>query len=298
VPEWDADIALTPALALELVREQFPGLGRTIEPLGSGWDNVAYLVDGELVFRFPRRKLAVPFIGREARLLPKLAPRLPLPIPVPLWVGTPTERFPRPFAGYRRIAGRTFDAAELSGEDLRAAAQALAVFLKALHAIPLDDLELPPDERARTDFTQRLPVMAERMEALERAGRITDHRRWIDLFGDGICEPPPALVPVHGDLYERQVLVDDANRVCGVIDWGDTHAGDSALDLTVLYRFFPAAARDDFLRIYGPIDARTAHVARLRAAQHASVGAFFAHATHDALLLRASLAGLRNVLED
>lgn len=298
MPEWDADIALSPELALELVRGQFPRLGRTIEPFGSGWDNVAYLVDGELVFRFPRREFAVPFLGREVAALPRLAPRLPLPIPVPLWAGEATERFPWPFAGYRLIRGRTLDAAELSADDRRAAAPALAAFLKALHAIPLDGLQLPPDELARTDFARRLPLLTERMEALERAGRITDHPRWIDLFGDGICEPPPALAPVHGDLYERHVLVNDGNRVCGVIDWGDVHAGDPALDLTVLYRFFPAAERDEFLRVYGPIDARTAHVARLRAAHHAGTVAFFAHATHDAPLLRASLAGLQNVLED
>ena len=296
--EWEADIALSPELALELVREQFPGLGRTVEPFGSGWDNVAYLVDGELVFRFPRREFAVPFLGREVRALPRLAPRLPLPVPVPLWASAPTERFPWPFAGYRRLPGRTLDAVELSAEDRRAAAPVLAAFLKALHAIPLDGLELPPDEIARTDFARRLPLLTERMEALERAGLIADHRRWIDLFGDGIVEASPGLVPVHGDLYERHVLVDDANRVCGVIDWGDVHAGDPALDLTILFRFFPAAERDEFLRVYGPIDARTAHVARLRAAHHAGTVAFFAHATYDALLLRASLAGLRNVLEE
>lgn len=298
MPEWLPERVVSPELALELVREQFPALGRTVEPFGSGWDNTAYLIDGALVFRFPRREIAVPFLGREAHALPRLAPRLPLPIPVPLWVGEPTERFPWPFAGYRRIAGRTLDAVELSAEDRRAAAPVLAAFLKALHATPLDGLLLPPDELARTDFARRLPLLAERMEALERAGLITDHRRWIDLFGDGIREPPPARVPVHGDLYERHVLVDDANRVCGVIDWGDVHAGDPALDLTVLYRFFPAPERDEFLRVYGRIDARMAHVARLRAAHHAGTVAFFAHATHDAPLLRASIAGLRNVLED
>lgn len=296
-PEWEADIALSPELALGLVCEQFPGLGRVIEPFGSGWDNVAYLVDGELVFRFPRREFAVPFLSREVRVLPGLAPRLPLPVPVPLWLGEPTERFPWPFAGYRRIAGRTLDAAELSADERRTAASVFATFLSALHTIPLDGLGLPPDELNRTDFARRLPLLTERMEALQRAGLIADHRRWIDLFGDGTVEPPPALVPVHGDLYERHVLVDDANRVCGVIDWGDVHAGDPALDLTLLYRCLPAAERDAFLRVYGPVDARTARVARLRAAYHAGTVAFFSHATHDAPLLRASLAGLRNVLE-
>jgi aminoglycoside phosphotransferase (APT) family kinase protein len=297
--EWLPDIEMSPELALELVREQFPELGRTIEPFGSGWDNTAYLVAGDLVFRFPRREFAVPFLRREVRVLPALAPLLPLPIPVPLWAGSPTPRFPWPFAGYRRIAGRTLDAAVLSSADRRAMAPVLAEFLRTLHAIPCDGLDLPGDELARTDFVRRGPLLFERLEGLESAGIIADRQPWLCLFeGCGPSEPPPRTVPLHGDLYERHVLVDDANRLCGVIDWGDVHAGDPALDLSSLYRFFPAAERDGFLRVYGPVDARTARIARLRAAFHAITVAFFAHSTGDEPLLRASLAAMRNALEE
>jgi aminoglycoside phosphotransferase (APT) family kinase protein len=296
--EWLPEVVVSPELALELVREQFPELGRTIEPFGSGWDNTAYLVDGDVVFRFPRRAFAVQFTSREVHVLPVLAPRLPLPIPFPRWAGAPTARFPWPFAGYRLIPGRTADEAVLSSAERRAAAPVLAEFLRVLHAIPCDGLGLPGDELARTDFVRRMPLLLERLEGLETAGIIPDRRPWTRLFEDFRPEPPPHPVPVHGDLYERHVLVDEANRVSGVIDWGDVHAGNPALDLSLLYRFFPADERDDFLRVYGPIDARTARMARLRAAFHASTLAFFAHSTVDAPLLRASLAGMHNVLEE
>lgn len=296
--EWVPEIVVSPELALELVREQFPGLGRTAEPFGSGWDNTAYLVDGDIVFRFPRREFAVQFTAREASVLPALAPRLPLPIPVPLWIGAPTDRFPWPFAGYRMLPGRTADEAALSSEERRAAAPVLAEFLAALHSTPRDGLGLSPDGLARTDFVRRMPLLIERLQGLESAGIIADRRPWTRLFEGYRLEPTPHPVPVHGDLYERHILVDDAHRVSGVIDWGDVHAGDPALDLSLLYRFFPADERDDFLRAYGPVDARTARMARLRAAFHASTLTFFAHSTGDASLLRASLAGMRNVLED
>src|SRR6185503_15119791 len=97
------------------------------------------------------------------------------------------------------------------------------------------------DELARTDFVRRRPVLLERLAALEEAGVIPDRRPWVELFeGCGPPEPPPRPVPVHGDLYERHVLVGDENRVSGVIDWGDVHAGDPAVDLNLLYRLFPA----------------------------------------------------------
>ena len=71
--EWLPEVVVPTALALELVREQFPGLGRTIEPIGYGWDNTAYLIDGDIVFRFPRREIAVPLIASKCSL-PALAP--------------------------------------------------------------------------------------------------------------------------------------------------------------------------------------------------------------------------------
>lgn len=297
--EWDAEIVVDVDLARALIREQFPAPGSTIAPFGSGWDNTAYRVDGDLVFRFPRRRIAVRLLECETRVLPRLAGRLPLPIPNPEWAGEPTEAFPWPFSGYRRLAGRTADSVDLSDDERRAMAAPLAGFLRALHDVPVDGLELPGDEFRRTDFGQRVSVLMERLVGLGDAGLVADRRPWLRLF-ESADFPAPAerAVPVHGDLYERHLLVDDAHRACGVIDWGDVHAGDPGIDLSLLYRFFPAAARDGFLRVYGDLDARTARMARLRAAFHAVTVTFFAHSTGDAPMLRAGLASLRFVLED
>jgi aminoglycoside phosphotransferase (APT) family kinase protein len=144
--EWDAEIVVDAELARALIRGQFPALGRTVEPFGSGWDNTAYLVDEELVFRFPRRRIAVPLMEREVRVLPAIAARLPLPVPIPEWAGAPTDAFPWPFAGYRRLAGRGADTVDFTAAERGAMAAPLAVFLRALHAIPTDGLGLPGDE--------------------------------------------------------------------------------------------------------------------------------------------------------
>ncbi|HYH81120.1 MAG TPA: phosphotransferase [Longimicrobium sp.] len=297
--EWDAEIVVGADLARALIREQFPALGRTVEPFGSGWDNTAYLVDGELVFRFPRRAIAVPLMACETRVLPLLAPRLPIPIPNPQWAGEPTDAFPWPFAGYRRLHGQTADGVDLTDAERAAMAAPLGAFLRTLHDVPLDGLELPADAFRRTDLGQRIPVIVQRLDLLEDAGLIADRRPWLRMFESGdLPAPAERSVPVHADLYERHLLVDDAHRACGVIDWGDVHAGDPGLDLTLLYRFFPAAARDGFLRAYGDVDARTARMARLRAAFHAVSLTVFAHETGDAPLVRAGVTALGYVLED
>jgi len=105
-------------------------------------------------------------------------------------------------------------------------------------------------------------------------------------------------VLAHGDLYVRHLLVDDARRVCAVIDWGDVHAGDPGVDLTIAYSFLPPRARDAFFRAYGPADERTRRVGRLRAAFHAPALAWFADSIGDPVLLREALTSMQWVLEE
>jgi len=65
--QWTAEVEVTPQLAADLIREQFPDLGaRRVTVLATGWDNTAFLVEGQWLFRFPRREIAV---------LPRLAAR-------------------------------------------------------------------------------------------------------------------------------------------------------------------------------------------------------------------------------
>jgi aminoglycoside phosphotransferase (APT) family kinase protein len=295
---WVAEREVTPALALSLIREQFPDLGAGgVRPFGNGWDNTAFLVNGGLVFRFPRKQSAVALLEREVRVMPLLAPRLPLPVPHPRWAGRPTERYPWPFAGYRRLAGMTADRAALSDGERMAAAEPLGAFFAALHALPADGLDLPPDEVGRTAFARRMPELRARLAHLRQRGHIADPEPLLRLFAEPFPAPAPRAVVVHGDPYVRHLLVDDARRICGVIDWGDVHVGDPAVDLQVAY-YLPRPARDIFLRAYGGVDERTLRMARLRAAFHAAALAWFADATADAPLLREALGALRRALED
>src|SRR3954470_11857510 len=78
---------------------------RTLTQIGEGWDNTVWLADERWAFRFPRREVAVPGVERELAVLGELAPQLPLPIPVPEFVGEPGEQFPWPFFGAELVPG-------------------------------------------------------------------------------------------------------------------------------------------------------------------------------------------------
>ncbi len=74
-----------PSDLADLIRRHFPALDpRRVEALphvGWGGDSDAVLVDGALVFRFPRSEEVARGLAVEVCLLPDLAERAPLPIP-------------------------------------------------------------------------------------------------------------------------------------------------------------------------------------------------------------------------
>jgi hypothetical protein len=72
---------------------------RTLRRFARGWDDEVWLADERWAFRFPHRAGAVEGVRLEIAALPRLAPQLPVPIPVPRCV---TDR---PFSGAELIDG-------------------------------------------------------------------------------------------------------------------------------------------------------------------------------------------------
>ena len=135
--------------------------------------------------------------------MPWLAPRLPLPVPVPVVVSE---------------APVVVRHALVPGEEQHALnavqGRQLGEFLRALHAAPVAEAvalgvgpRRLPVERFRAEV--RVPGAEELLAAL-----------------DGL----PADTLVHGDLGPEHVLGRDG-VLTGVIDFGDLHVGDAALDL-------------------------------------------------------------------
>jgi aminoglycoside phosphotransferase (APT) family kinase protein len=265
---WQADWNVDADLAKKLIDAQFPQFSaQRIQPLGEGWDNAAFSV-GDAVFRFPRRKDTVELLEHECVILPQLG-RLPLAVPQPTWIGRPTEEFPSLFVGYPRLVG---ESAEGLDDSLRAdCAEPLGRFLAALHAMAPPP-GLPGDQLGRLDVAAR--SAGARQRAL-RLGVVVD--RWLDV-------PPPSLgrerVVVHGDLYTRHLLV-HAGVLSGVLDWGDVHLGDRAVDLSVAWSFLPPGARPHFCRAYGRIDDESWRLAHFRALTHTLAVAVYADGIGD-----------------
>jgi len=90
-----AEIDIGDDLVRRLLAEQHPDLAALpLTLVANGWDNAIFRLGGDLAVRLPRRELGADLVVNEQRWLPQLAPRLPLPVPVPLRIGLPNGDYP------------------------------------------------------------------------------------------------------------------------------------------------------------------------------------------------------------
>ncbi len=299
---WEPEQLVEPAQALALIQEQFPELRATeIFLLGAGWDNTAFLINQKWIFRFPRRQISVPLLQAESIFLPRLAKKLPVPIPHPKWIGKPSLSFPWPFAGYELIPGFTACHANLSDFERTALAIPIAQFLKALHQQPvslLSECQILGDNLGRINPPEVARRMRKVFDELDLIHLLENRNRLEEIIDQSQSIPTPQLTTlVHGDFYVRHILLNDQHNFCGVIDWGDVHIGHPAIDLAIAHSFLPKSAHEAFKKAYGPISDETWQLAELRAIYSSAYLLLFGHHNKDPNIAREGARALNQIAQ-
>jgi aminoglycoside phosphotransferase (APT) family kinase protein len=281
VAAWTPEFVVGEEQARRLITGQFPDFERpSVRLLGEGWDNTVWLADERVVFRFPRRAMAVPGLQREIEVLPALASMLTLPIPMPTHLGVPAEGFPWPFFGAPLIEGKEPADAHLDEAGRIRLARPLGQFLRELHAIRQDDLAIPPpvkeddtepsprgggsppvgisklpaDPMGRVDMSVRVPRAREVLAELAALGVWTAPPATLRVIDSAARLPPIAPTAVaHGDLHLRHVLVGTRGELAGVIDWNDVCRSHPSIDLVLYWSLLPPAGRSELLAAYGEV---------------------------------------------
>ena len=226
--QWHADIQITEERVKNCLQDRFPLLSpiKIIKCIGEGWDNKVFLVNNKIIFRFPRRKIAVELIERENVILKNLQSLLNIDIPNIKYRGHPTSRYPYPFHGYDMIMGTSGCHAQLSTQDRIASIATLATFLKQLHSID-ETQALTMGARNqqvfdRTDISRVVNALNERINKIidRKISNINKESLQYEMTVAQNIKLPDDKYLVHGDLYCRHLMFNQG-QLTGIIDWGD-----------------------------------------------------------------------------
>ncbi|WP_344880515.1 aminoglycoside phosphotransferase family protein [Allokutzneria multivorans] len=234
-----AELRFEQDLVRALVRQQHPDLAELeLRDVEGGWDNQQWRLGPEFAVRLPRTERAPELLRTEQKWLPVLAERLPLPTPVPVRVGEPSELFEHTWTITRWVDGEPADREPITRED---DAETLAGFLKALHQKAPVDAPFNP--------TRSAPFAAPPTSLGNAAQRVLD---------EAVAAPawhgPPTWL--HGDLHPANVIVRDG-ALAGVIDFGEMCAGDPATDLSAAWILLPEGSVRRFFDAYVDVDGAT-----------------------------------------
>lgn len=236
-------------------RAALAGLDRARRPkrvdrIEGGWSFWTFEADGEIV-RFPRTAEDAWRLEREFGVLPIVAEHLAVSVPGYVargaWHGMP-------FGVYPTLAGRSVAADELLAGDGKLAVE-LGVALRALHRIPLDEIEAATGEAVDPGawWVRKLAFFDECRDRafplLSTSVRETAEREISRAHGrvsDGTVRP----VFAHNDLGLVHVLT-DGERLTGIIDWSDAEVTDPAIDFVGVLGAGGVEAVEAVLRGYG-----------------------------------------------
>jgi aminoglycoside phosphotransferase (APT) family kinase protein len=245
------ELEIDASLVRRLLAAQFPEWAElSIESVPSaGTDNALYRLGDDMVVRLPRIHWAAEQPELEHEWLPRLAPVLPLAVPVPRALGAPDEGYPWHWSVCSWLDGENATLDRIV--DQHDTATALGEFVAALH-------RLDPD--GGPEASRGVPLAQRDRRTREAIAQLADTfdvdaltLAWEAALDAPAWDGPP--VWIHGDLQSGNLLALDG-RLRAVIDWGCLGVGDPACDVMPAWTYFTAETRDAY-RAALPVDDAT-----------------------------------------
>ncbi|MCF6099867.1 aminoglycoside phosphotransferase family protein [Mesorhizobium muleiense] len=241
----EPEVTIDTALVSRLVATQFPRWkDLAVQPVASGgWDNRTFHLGDHMLVRLPSAAAYALQVEKEHRWLPRLAPLLPLPVPVPLAMGAPVDEYPWHWSVYRWIEGETATLERIA--SLPQFAAGLAQFLVALQRVDPAGGPAP----GQHNFFRGGPLSVydgETRQAIAALDGKIDTGAASAVWEVALAATwHGAPVWFHGDVSWGNLLVRQG-ALSAVIDFGTSGVGDPSCDLAIAWTLFEGKSREVF----------------------------------------------------
>lgn len=264
------------------------GLNLISDPIELNESGLDFLVafakdkqDETWVLRKPRRQDVWERAENEQRVLNVV--RKHLPVEVPDWRIFTPDLIAYPLLGGHPIA--TVDPAgsgyvwrfpqdSLTDEFFDSLAGTLAALHNIEHSEAIQGgVRCKTPEEARDAFAANIEEVQQSFTIPEKL-----YDRWNEWLATDTYWPEHTVLH-HGDLHPPHIIVDDSQRVTGLIDWTEAEIADPGKDFVILYALFGQEGLRDLLRRYEKAGGKTwprmhEHIAEQWAAYPALVAKF------------------------
>lgn len=230
----------------------------SIKVLGSGYDSVAYLVNGEYVFKLKFSANKKKGYEKEKAIYDFLNKYLTTNIKIPnieySYISDDIS-----ILGYKELKGKFLSPelyATLSDEDKQLLKQDIANFLRKMHDLNITEISSYTIDNKQNVLEEYQLLKDTIYDSLSEEEKAYIERFMQRLFSTTIFNGRKCLC--HNDFSCNHLLLDNNNRLCGIIDFGDSGIIDEYCDFIYLLEDSEEEIGhefgEDILKLYGNID--------------------------------------------
>ena len=216
--------------------EREVGKINTMNQISTGWTNFVYEVDaesGEYIFRFPRNDFFSGVLEKEVTFSKYIREKIKTPISN-IRLGFDNGR---PFTCHTKIKGRSLTSAypTLNVEDKEKIASQVAEFIYELQQVPVEDVPLSLQTTSQ--------FLADLSHVDNAYYDFSKHDNLVSLEKE-------SLVLNHADLNPGNILIDENNNLCAIIDFAFVSTSSDINDVSRLIGRLPEDFHEIMLDAY------------------------------------------------
>lgn len=212
------------------------GKTNSINQISTGWTNFVFEVNGEsgeYIFRFPRNDFFSSVLEKEVEFSKYIKGKIKTPTS-DIRLGTDKGR---PFTCHSKIKGRSLTSAypTLTLEDKKKIADQVSEFIYELQQVPIENIPL------------NLPTTSKFLADLSH---VDDAYYDFSKHDNLVNREHGRLVLNHADLNPGNILVDENNNVCAIIDFAFVSKSSELNDVSRLIGRLPEDFHEIMLNSY------------------------------------------------